>query len=49
MNTAQHMAWLNAIRHEIHMRHQFHSEPCPANFKAWQCAKNTLKERTPAT
>ena len=41
------MAWLNAISHEIHMRHQFQTDPCEANRAALICAQTTLKERTP--
>jgi len=47
MTTAEHMAWLNAISHEIHMRHLYQSDPCEANRAAWACATTTLTERTP--
>jgi len=47
MTTAQHMAWLNAISHEIHMRHMYQGDPCEANRVAWVCAQTTLTERTP--
>jgi hypothetical protein len=47
MTTPQHMAYLNAIQHEIHMRHLFQTEPTNAQWTAWECAKRMLEARTP--